>query len=146
MIGISINTLKKVIRTHYSYASKPYKSYTYMDGGTGHKFRLCLCLQCGSCSNYLDGVHITFYLFLLELLTFAERFCDFWNLGPAPPSIYMALSSSTQHFSLKVSFFQAQSDGSQFSWKWNFFKIPKACFYSYNVYLRKFKFQLLGVI
>ena len=53
--------------------------------------------------------------------------------------IYMALSNTKQHF-------QAQSDGPQFSWKRNFFKIPKACFYSYNGHFRKFKFQLLGVI
>ena len=30
-----------------------------------------------------------------------------------------ALSSTRQHFSLRFSFLQAQSDGSQFSWKWN---------------------------
>ena len=58
----------------------------------------------------------------------------------------MALSSTRQHFPLINSFFQAQSDGSQFSWKKNFFKIPKACFHSYNVHFRKFRFQLLGVI
>ena len=58
----------------------------------------------------------------------------------------MALSSTRQHFSLISSFFHAQSDSSQFSWEWNFFKIPKACFNSYNGHLRKFKFQLLGVI
>ena len=40
----------------------------------------------------------------------------------------MALSSTRQHFSLRYSFFQAQSNGSRFSWKWNFFKIPKAFF------------------
>ena len=32
------------------------------------------------------------------------------------------------HFLLIFSFFHAQSDSSQFSWEWNFFKIPKACF------------------
>ena len=58
----------------------------------------------------------------------------------------MALSSTRQHFSLISSFFHAQSDSSQFSWEWNFFKIPKAYFNSYNGHLRKFKFQLLGVI
>ena len=57
----------------------------------------------------------------------------------------MALSSTRQHFSLRYSFFQAQSDGSQFSWKWNFCKISKACFYSYNVHLRKVKFQYFGI-
>ena len=59
---------------------------------------------------------------------------------------HMALSSTRQNFSLIFSFFQAQSDGSQFSWEWNIFKIPKVWFYSYNVYLGKFKFQLLGII
>ena len=39
--------------------------------------------------NYLDGVQITFFLFLLEILIFAERFCDFLNLGPASASIYI---------------------------------------------------------
>ena len=33
-----------------------------------------------------------------------------------------------------------------FHGNWFFFKIPKDCFYSDNVYLRKFKFQHLGVI
>ena len=61
-------------------------------------------------------------------------------------NIYMALSSTRQHFLLGYSFFQAQSNGSRFSWKWNFFKISKAYFHSYNVYLRKFKFQFFGVI
>ena len=61
-------------------------------------------------------------------------------------NMYMALSSTRQHFSLRFSFFYAESDGSQFSWELNFFKIPKAYFNSYNVYLRKFKFQHLGVI
>ena len=58
----------------------------------------------------------------------------------------MELSSTRQKFSLIFSFFHAQSDSSQFSWKWNFFKIPKACFYLYNGNLRQFKFQLFGVI
>ena len=80
--------------------------------------------------------------FTTHLGTFGTKKC--WVL--VIQAIYMALSSTRQHFSLKVSFFQVQSDGCQFSWKLNFFKIPKACFYSYNVYLRKFKFQLLGVI
>ena len=40
-----------------------------------------------------------------------------------------------QQFTLIFSFFKAQFNGSQFSYKWNFSKIPNACFYSYNVYL-----------
>ena len=51
--------------------------------------------------------------------------------------VYIALSNFRQKIFLRFSFFYAQSDGSQFSWKWNFLKIPKVCFYSYNVYLRK---------
>ena len=49
------------IKTHFSYASKPYKSYIYMDGEAGHKFWPCWCLQCGSCSNYF------FSSFLLKM-------------------------------------------------------------------------------
>ena len=31
----------------------------------------------GVLKNNVKGVHITFFLFLLEILIFAERFCDF---------------------------------------------------------------------
>ena len=33
-----------------------------------------------------------------------------------------------QQFTLIFSFFKAQSDGFQLSWKWNFLDIPKVCF------------------
>ena len=68
-----------------------------------------------------------FWGLLLTILDFAG--------GTALQRYARCLMRPCRACSLRFSFFQALSNGSQFLWKWNIFKTQKACFHSYNDYL-----------